>query len=290
SDLEAELRDESDVQYRNYAMQGGEDYSELLLILDNNSHVFPADPNHKNLSPISEEEAKALAQGMMPAGMKVDDVGWSQAFRDYTLYRHNGDDKTMITTGHATEASAIAAAVSEHQSFARWRQDDYDESHWGTTENVLAHVRFQTFDENVHGRNERILFIDEVQSDWHQAGRESGYRTSESVRKQEQRNARINAVDDRIRAVVKQRDEFGKQHAEAGARRDDLTRQLKQAEENQDQAQVDRLNNELTTVAEDVENYFQQWVDAEAQLKTLRDERQSLFDTDKHRFYRQVPN
>ena len=290
SDLEAELRDESDVQYRNYAMQGGEDYSELLLILDNNSHVFPADRNHKNLSPITEEEAKALVQGMMPAGMKVDDVGWSQAFRDYTLYRHNGDDKTLITTGHATEASAIAAAVSEHQSFARWRQDDYDESHWGTTENVLAHVRFQTFDENVHGRNERILFIDEVQSDWHQAGRESGYRTSESVRKQEQRNARINAVDDRIRSVVKQRDEFGKQHAETGARRDDLTRQIKQAEENQDQTQVDQLNNELTTVAEDVENHFQQWVDAEAQLKALRDERQSLFDTDKHRFYRQVPN
>ncbi|USE36809.1 LPD38 domain-containing protein [Endozoicomonas sp. SCSIO W0465] len=46
----------------------------------------------------------------------------------------------------------------------------------------------------------------------------------------------------------------------------------------------------MTTVAEDVENHFQQWVDAEAQLKTLRDERQSLFDTDKHRFYRQVPN
>ena len=189
SDLEAELRDESDVQYRNYAMQGGEDYSELLLIIDNNSHVFPADRNHKNLSPITEEEANALAKGIMPAGMKVDDVGWSQAFRDYTLYRRNGDDKTMITTGHATEASAIAAAVSEHQSFARWRQDDYDESHWGTTENVLAHVRFQTFDENVGGRNERILFIDEVQSDWHQAGRESGYRTPESVRKQEQRNA-----------------------------------------------------------------------------------------------------
>ncbi|USE35864.1 LPD38 domain-containing protein [Endozoicomonas sp. SCSIO W0465] len=290
SDLEAELRDESDVQYRNYAMQGGEDYSELLLILDNNSHVFPTDPNHKNLSPITEDEAKALAQGMMPAGMKVDDVGWSQEFKDYTLYRRNGDDKTMITTGHATEASAIAAAVSEHQSFARWRQDDYDESHWGTTENVLAHVRFQTFDENVHGRNERILFIDEVQSDWHQAGRENGYRTPESVRKQEQRNARINAVDDKIRSVVKQRDEFGKQHAETGARRDDLTRQIKQAEENRDQTQVDQLNNELTTVAEDVENHFQQWVDAEAQLKALRDERQSLFDTDKHRFYRQVPN
>ncbi len=290
SDLEAELRDESDVQYRNYAMQGGEEYSELILVLDNNSHVFPADRNHKNLSPITGEEAKALAQGMMPAGMKVDDVGWSQAFRDYTLYRHNGDDKTMITTGHATEASAIAAAVSEHQSFARWRQDDFDESHWGTTENVLAHVRFQTFDENVHGRNERILFIDEVQSDWHQAGRESGYRTPESVRKQEQRNDRINAVDDKIRSVVKQRDEFGKQHAETGARRDDLTRQIKQAEENRDQTQVDQLNNELTTVAEDVENHFQQWVDAEAQLKALRDERQSLFDTDKHRFYRQVPN
>ncbi|WBA84488.1 LPD38 domain-containing protein [Endozoicomonas sp. GU-1] len=291
SDLEAELRDESDVQYRKYAMQGGEDYSELILTLENNNQIFPADPNHKNQNPITEEEASYLAQGMLPFDMKVDDVGWSKEFSDYTLYRFDADgNKTIITTGHATEASAIAAAVSEHQSFARWEQDAYDESHWGETENVLAHVRFQTFDQNIHGRNERILFIDEVQSDWHQAGRESGYRTPESVREQEQRNAQIKAVDDKIRSIVKQRDEFSQQHARAGALRDDLTRQIKQAEQNQDKTRVDQLNNELTTATENVESYFQQWVEAEAQLKELRDERQYLFDTDKHRFYRQVPN
>ena len=290
SDLESELRDESEVQYRKYAMEGGEDYSELILFLDNNKTVFPADPNHKNQNPITKEEAGYLARGIMPVGMKVDDVGWSQEFSDYTLYRFNGDDKTIITTGHASEASAIAAAVSEHKSFARWEQNAYDESHWGEAENPLAHVRFQTFDENVHGRNERILFIDEVQSDWHQAGRESGYRTPESVRKQEQRNARIKKVDDKIRTIAKQRDEFSQQHAKAGAQRDDINRQIKQAEQKQDQPLVDQLKTELDSVVAAVEQHFQQWVDAEAQLKELRDERQSLFDTDKHRFYQQVPD
>jgi N12 class adenine-specific DNA methylase len=40
--------------------------------------------------------------------------------------------------------------------------------------NVLAHVRF---DERTDAQGKRLLFIEEIQSDWHQQGREKGYAT-----------------------------------------------------------------------------------------------------------------
>ncbi len=44
-------------------------------------------------------------------------------------------------------------------------------SHWGQP-NVLAHVRFN---ERTDADGKRVLFIEEIQSDWHQAGRKQGY-------------------------------------------------------------------------------------------------------------------
>lgn len=46
-------------------------------------------------------------------------------------------------------------------------------AHWDEA-NILAHVRF---DERTDADGKRVLFIQEIQSDWHQAGRKKGYRT-----------------------------------------------------------------------------------------------------------------
>ena len=43
----------------------------------------------------------------------------------------------------------------------------YKSAHWSEP-NVLAHVRF---DDRIDADGKRVLFIEEVQSDWHQAGR-----------------------------------------------------------------------------------------------------------------------
>lgn len=48
---------------------------------------------------------------------------------------------------------------------------DYRNSHWDEP-NVLAHVRFN--DRSVDGKN--ALYLEEVQSDWHQTGRKQGYK------------------------------------------------------------------------------------------------------------------
>lgn len=48
---------------------------------------------------------------------------------------------------------------------------DYQSSHWDES-NVLAHVRFN---ERIDADGNRVLFIEEIQSDWHQEGRRKGY-------------------------------------------------------------------------------------------------------------------
>jgi hypothetical protein len=53
----------------------------------------------------------------------------------------------------------------------KWRQS-YQSSHWKEP-NVIAHVRFQ---DKVGPQGQRILHIEEIQSDWHQAGKAHGYR------------------------------------------------------------------------------------------------------------------
>lgn len=56
-------------------------------------------------------------------------------------------------------------------------------SHWGGDENVLMHVRFN--DRNINGK--KTVFIEELQSDWHQKGRRYGYVTADEVERSKAR-------------------------------------------------------------------------------------------------------
>ena len=49
---------------------------------------------------------------------------------------------------------------------------DYTTHHWKDDANVLAHMRVQ---DRVGPNGEKILHVEEIQSDWHQAGRKKGY-------------------------------------------------------------------------------------------------------------------
>lgn len=66
----------------------------------------------------------------------------------------------------------------EYISRVKMRSDTnppYKSSHWDE-ENVLAHVRLN---DRTGPNGKKILFIEEIQSDWHQAGRKKGYRTEQ---------------------------------------------------------------------------------------------------------------
>ncbi|WP_330925031.1 LPD38 domain-containing protein [Candidatus Sororendozoicomonas aggregata] len=75
---------------------------------------------------------------------------------------------------------------------------DYFSSHHWDEGNVLAHVRFQTF----HDKDKnKVLLVDEVQSDWHQKGRDKGYVDPAHKKSIE---AEIEQLEQQQRDIVKQ--------------------------------------------------------------------------------------
>lgn len=142
-------RERDDIQfgnrpkYESYTQPGGENYQETLLQLD-----------------------KA-------------ETPERQAYRDWQrrITEKYGMESVPVDRLTAAEDAerlrlAHAASVTPESSFTS--------PHWDEP-NVLAHVRTtdRTYRNPRTGKDEKVLFIEELQSDWHQKGRGRGYRTPE---------------------------------------------------------------------------------------------------------------
>ena len=57
-------------------------------------------------------------------------------------------------------------------------KSDYYNMHFPDDANIVAHMRVQ---DRVGPNGEKILHVEEIQSDWHQAGRKKGYRNAEAL-------------------------------------------------------------------------------------------------------------
>lgn len=76
-------------------------------------------------------------------------------------------------------------------------------THWGNTKGVLAHARIQDFDVN----GEKMLFVEEIQSDWHNEGHKYNY---ESDITQEERN-KYDTLKEKITKAKAQYDSIHKE-------------------------------------------------------------------------------
>jgi len=65
----------------------------------------------------------------------------------------------------------IDRLTEEHDKIAYATEEIFRSSHYDQP-NILAHVRLN---DRIDADGKRVLFVEEVQSDWHQAGRKSGY-------------------------------------------------------------------------------------------------------------------
>lgn len=96
------------------------------------------------------------------------------------------------------------AALENEMRQIRKEGQTYHSGHWENDPNVLAHARVT---DRWGPNNEQILHIEEIQSDWHQAGRKSGYKTGEEA-------AQIDELNNQMQALSKRRKEL---HNAAGA-------------------------------------------------------------------------
>lgn len=74
------------------------------------------------------------------------------------------------------ELSGSQKAEAQNEANRQDRQAIYRSSHWDEP-NVLAHIRF---DERTAPDGKKTLMVQEIQSDWHQAGRRRGYLMSDA--------------------------------------------------------------------------------------------------------------
>ena len=119
---------------------------------------------------------------------EMPEQGTQTKFGSYTLPGGENYREMLITLppkheGRLAELDAEATRL-EAAGDPRWREvsaerakllketTPYRSSHWDEP-NVLAHLRFN---ERTAPDGKRVLFVEEVQSDWHQAGRKQGYK------------------------------------------------------------------------------------------------------------------
>jgi hypothetical protein len=124
-------------QYSNYQLAGGENYREILLKIPNQWDK----PRAAQIA--NEERIKALRQEM---------------------YGTSGTNEIRSEISRLqNENTALQKQISEAPIY---KSSHFDEP------NILAHIRVN---DRVDADGKKMLLVEEIQSDWHQAGREKGY-------------------------------------------------------------------------------------------------------------------
>lgn len=114
---------------------------------------------------LSDAEAALRDYHLEQGILSLDDEGAAK-FEDYTLPGKYTNYREVLTT-----------LPDKHKLSDK---DWYYKSHYDEP-NILVHTRVN--DRNINGK--KTLFVEEIQSDWHQAGRKSGYESEAAPFKQE---------------------------------------------------------------------------------------------------------
>ena len=140
-------------KFSNYRIPGGKNYREMLLTLPQKSET-----RKKKRDRLNER--------------------WNRIIGDRAI--------SELSPAERAEVDRLEAEFDALGYDGETLGDDFQSSHWGQP-NVLAHVRF---DERIDADGKRVLFLNEIQSDWHQAGRKSGYRSTNAAKPYQVFNAR----------------------------------------------------------------------------------------------------
>jgi diguanylate cyclase (GGDEF)-like protein len=161
-------------KYGEYTLPGGKNYREMLVRMGN--HYDPAQLAHRKTA--FEKYASGIER-------------YRQQSEDFSLPL----DERQRAQRNLMKLQDIRDAEADKLGPER---PTYRSSHWDEP-NILAHVRFN---ERTDPDGKKVLFLEELQSDWHQQGRQHGYPGS----------------PEEIEAAKQKRDAAGLLHSEAGER------------------------------------------------------------------------
>jgi N12 class adenine-specific DNA methylase len=129
----------NETRYSQYTLPGGENYREVLLTL-----------------PANEIESPLVVRSVGSGAWELFNTA------------------TQEEEGSFGSEAAARAAADRANTALRGKADSkigYRSSHWSEP-NILAHIRLN---DRTDAEGKRVLFVEEIQSDWAQAGRKSGF-------------------------------------------------------------------------------------------------------------------
>lgn len=140
---------------------------------------------HNREQPRPMATATKFGQYVLPGGKNYRELLLTMPERTTTISRFkvvNASGATIVATDNRDEADRYVrrfpdddlTVVEDH--ITNRSDKDFHGGHFDQP-NVLAHVRFN---ERTDADGKRVLFIEEIQSDWHQKGRRQGYDSTTS--------------------------------------------------------------------------------------------------------------
>jgi len=148
----------NETKFEGHTLLGGENYREVLFTLPGKDSGIPNNVKIENLGggDYGPDQFNFMIDGT-PADIK--NGKWSES---------------ISAPSFRTKDEAIKYAESRESTKGK-----FESSHFGE-KNILAHTRLN---DRTDSDGKKVLFIEEVQSDWHQTGRKSGYRDEEALAK-----------------------------------------------------------------------------------------------------------
>ena len=155
-------------KFGSYTLPGGENYRELLLTLPHTprDEVRPSDSAAAKYIPRWDEINKRINE--IDAELRSIPRG-DQPYKRRDL---EAERNQIANERESLHGKMVDDTIAE--SRGRLGGQPFKSSHWDEP-NILAHVRFN--DRTIDGK--KTLFVEEVQSDLHQAGKKRGYQAHE---------------------------------------------------------------------------------------------------------------
>ena len=177
-----------EVHLRNVSMQSADDYMDNAHDGTNtkfSQYTEPGGENYKELLLTMPEKQPTLTQVEINKQMKSEFSGYEGTFEDLSKVQQD------YIIEQALLRQKDYSKINPKNAF---RSSHYDEP------NILAHVRFN---ERTGENGERVLFVEEIQSDWAQKGKKEGFKSdsrkviAESLRKEKDNfYAKLNQSED----------------------------------------------------------------------------------------------
>ena len=142
---------DDDTRHGEYQLPGGENYRELLITL----------PVKRLTSPYTYSAMKVEGSVDPNESWRVQN-DQTEEYLGPRMSQKNAEQEAATRTKEMARSSRLPLAPGQ----TPFQSTHFDEP------NILAHIRFN---ERADANGKRVLFIEEIQSDWHQKGRDEGY-------------------------------------------------------------------------------------------------------------------